>query len=1063
MLTKNITVVLLILMGMLLSTTLKSQWIECTTPENIDIFGIKFHGNKFFCFQNKELYESYDTKTWNKNSLSLPLIPASNYTLVLKSSSDKLIIYDSESPEFIGFSIDTGQTWETFSCIGQGFTKIKDILVTDNFIILASNNQLFRSTDKGQNWQLVKNQTTGFSTQSLTETSTGIVAVSTDSIFRSTNDGMNWIATPTHYQHPIYHTNATIYNDGVALLLEYRPENFYNSKKIVHSLDQGVTWDTLTFDLKKFHLSAVSDFFFAKNDTLTAISTDHGVTWSYLLGIPNITSITKGNGIWIGKSSYSGIFRSTNFEDWQSLSTNLKQYRDWLFVNFYTDNDKIALSVNNNLYLTGDSGINWDYFTTNTYTPAFYSSGDTVISIDNYKTFRSFDKGKTWETFATDFDCRKIFKSGQFLFAIKSNNSFGNLFRSDNLGETWVPIYSVPSPNPNESFVSWSYNKNRIIGTTLNYIYESYDGGLTFTPLNQGINLGGIVNAAWATNDETVFATIEKKMYRYSNNIWQPVTYGLTNLNGYSYILHKEVKKSGDFAFTHGDNDIWNDTTGYKGFYSTDGGVHWNKVGERLPIRILVKSEIYQDRVYIVGNDENGKFKMFYMPIADFNFKQYAGNVFNDANNNGLNDPNEVGLRNVKIKLKSSQYLTTSKENGLFSFNGPANQDTLEAIPPHYASISTNPVILNNSLSNIQLGIHFTPNVRDLKVSLTLLSPNRPGFENELNITVKNVGTANADGWLKFSIPSGIQINFATPSAQISGDSIFWNINGLAQNAILNFKVNFNVLTSTQIGEIIDFYAKVGDLTNDLDLSNNEFVIKESTVGSFDPNEKYCDKDKITPEMVQYGERLFYTIRFQNTGNYPATFVRIIDTLTNGLDPSSIEILASSHAYTWTLKRENIVDLLFENINLPDSMQNEMGSHGFIQFSIKLKNGLHLGDNVQNKAYIYFDFNEPVITNATNTEITNDVKVLDAYKFGFKFEIFPNPSKNFINLSFENITSTVPILLTIQDVNGKIVLQKPLNTFENSISLNVTDFQLGIHTISLKKDGIITSKKWVKL
>lgn len=80
-----------------------------------------------------------------------------------------------------------------------------------------------------------------------------------------------------------------------------------------------------------------------------------------------------------------------------------------------------------------------------------------------------------------------------------------------------------------------------------------------------------------------------------------------------------------------------------------------------------------------------------------------------------------------------------------------------------------------------------------------------------------------------------------------------------------------------------------------------------------------------------------YTIRFQNTGNYQADFVRVTDTLSDKLDLTSLRVLATSHKYALTVKNKNVLQFEFNPIYLPDSTTNEKESHGFIKFAIRPK------------------------------------------------------------------------------------------------------------------------------
>jgi hypothetical protein len=82
---------------------------------------------------------------------------------------------------------------------------------------------------------------------------------------------------------------------------------------------------------------------------------------------------------------------------------------------------------------------------------------------------------------------------------------------------------------------------------------------------------------------------------------------------------------------------------------------------------------------------------------------------------------------------------------------------------------------------------------------------------------------------------------------------------------------------------------------------------------------------------------------------------------------------------------------------LPDSNADEPGSHGFVTFSVKLKPGFSTGMFVRNKASIYFDFNEPVVTNETSSSIFVSV---DPREENQTLRVYPNPASD--RLIFES-------------------------------------------------------------
>lgn len=148
----------------------------------------------------------------------------------------------------------------------------------------------------------------------------------------------------------------------------------------------------------------------------------------------------------------------------------------------------------------------------------------------------------------------------------------------------------------------------------------------------------------------------------------------------------------------------------------------------------------------------------------------------------------------------------------------------------------------------------------------------------------------------------------------------------------------------------------------------------QTIIGSFDPNDIQVFPTGISDQhYIEESTKLTYKIRFQNTGNDTAFRVMIVDTLPQGLEGATLNLGNSSHDYTFDIKFGNLLVWTFDNILLPDSTTNEPESHGFVQYSIQLKEGLELGTRIENKADIYFDFNEPVATNQVFNTLTDDL------------------------------------------------------------------------------------------
>jgi uncharacterized repeat protein (TIGR01451 family) len=134
---------------------------------------------------------------------------------------------------------------------------------------------------------------------------------------------------------------------------------------------------------------------------------------------------------------------------------------------------------------------------------------------------------------------------------------------------------------------------------------------------------------------------------------------------------------------------------------------------------------------------------------------------------------------------------------------------------------------------------------------------------------------------------------------------------------------------------------------------------------SYDPNDKQATPAGWTEQhFIEAGEELEYRIRFQNTGNAPAFNVRIEDQLDiTRLNLNSFTPIAASHSYSTIVTPDGMVQFVFDNIMLPDSVHDEPNSHGWVVYRIRSFDSLQPLDVINNTAAIYFDDNEPVITN----------------------------------------------------------------------------------------------------
>jgi uncharacterized repeat protein (TIGR01451 family) len=210
---------------------------------------------------------------------------------------------------------------------------------------------------------------------------------------------------------------------------------------------------------------------------------------------------------------------------------------------------------------------------------------------------------------------------------------------------------------------------------------------------------------------------------------------------------------------------------------------------------------------------------------------------------------------------------------------------------------------------------------------------------------------------------------------------------------------------------------------NDEMPSQDESCVENN--GSFDPNDKQgLPLGTTDAHYIKKNQPLEYLIRFQNTGTDTAFTVIVLDTLSTQLDVSTFRLLGTSHTCQTVIHNNRVLQFVFDNILLPDSNVNEAASHGFIRFSMAPVANIAELEVIENDAAIYFDFNEPVITNRTRHTIEQTVVSVQQWQATMAdIDVFPNPSTGNSTLL---IQGAVPGTYRTQllDMQGRLIHQQ---------------------------------------
>ena len=232
-------------------------------------------------------------------------------------------------------------------------------------------------------------------------------------------------------------------------------------------------------------------------------------------------------------------------------------------------------------------------------------------------------------------------------------------------------------------------------------------------------------------------------------------------------------------------------------------------------------------------------------------------------------------------------------------------------------------------------------------------------------------------------------------------------------------------------------------------------------IGAFDPNDKQGFPIGYGSEhFIEANTDIEYLIRFQNTGTDTAFTVVIKDEIAAQLDPASVRVLGASHPMEFALLENGILRFTFNNILLPDSNVNQIASNGFVKFRIAQKPDLTDGTRIENKAAIFFDFNDPVITNTTFHTIGDhfiSVSTDDLENDGL-LGAYPNPVSDILFFDLKDQASTGRFELSNslgQQVSNESFTGKQFRFERKNLPAGIYLFQLTTNNTKIASGKIV--------
>jgi uncharacterized repeat protein (TIGR01451 family) len=837
-----------------------------------------------------------------------------------------------------------------------------------------------------------------------------------------------------------------------------------------------------------FHFAYKNKIYFVVKAKIYSTS-DDGLTW-----------VLESNEV----EKYTGAFNPV-FSVQDSMLT---------FTSCYNPSGSCDKKYGYNILTKKITAYNTDFVTN--YSPWYFNLKDKIVKLPNgklikvaeqtnpYVSYLSSDNGATWQR-STDypyfFDKIQINDSTFYAFDYynpfdsyqKHIVKFVNNIRKDTL--------------PPASFLAF----NDVIqkGDTIVATLKDSNDSLVYSTQKPYTNWTKI---KVASRGRLLFFN-NKKIYSYYDDFWNEVKLDLIDLNG-----NVQTTSAGQYGSSIRDasdpNSLWFGNIG--SIYNTkDFGLTKRVIfiplpnsissrNESLPgsLAVIEKANVPKEKILVVitrntpyitldsgktwvafnlGIENETALKLqqvdgflfvttdkglYRRSLEDINLRSVTGTVFLDINGNNTQDTNENGVFNAKIY---------SKLNGAFSYSDSSGRynlmvdiigvDTITAsFDNRYATITPKSYAVSQSDTGKNFAIKLAPNINDVKGNLTAITPPRPGFNTTYLVNYKNIGSTIANGKVSLKYDARQSFIEATSVPTTNANQLMtWNYTNLQPNESRSLNVTFKTAVSAVIGSLATTVLTVDPLSIDTFKTDNIDTLIQTVVGSYDPNDKQVSfaNSKTAPSVIDATTELIYTIRFQNTGNYPADFVKITDTLSDKLDVSTFRLIATSHQASVALRNKNVLVFDFNPIYLPDSMRNEAASHGFVKFAIKPKRTLTNLEDIKNTGYIYFDYNPAIVTNTIKSANAKGVGIFTPSVSAGKLAIFPNPADNIIKIEVED-TDFKEGNLSIYDVSGRLLLTKFIG--DKTSLVNVNHLNAGEYICIIKSsDNKVFMSKLVKL
>ena len=704
-------------------------------------------------------------------------------------------------PSAVYYSPDSGNSWDANPTPGGYYFSQ---LVPANALYGVSAGRLYRSDDQAQNWTLLS----GTDPVDIISADQDLVVYPYNNarqLRRSTDQGTSWttISIPNS-DDPI--AGLLVHGSTIYIVLY---SNTNGKQYLMTSFDQGDTWPLRYVVPLSSSGGSGSSMLMAWDEAANALVTtfyskvyataDHGVSWNSLAqpssGITIWDMLPYGGSLYAG--GYTGFYYKKDVATpWTVKNSGLRLQSCRMLKSF---GDELFAFFPGHIYRSADSGLSWK--------EVFAPSGiGTIIDMEKYgdriflltqnqtdNFFYSTDNGTSWQQALgpSGFGKDLCLENTELYIERESVIQKVSVFQSE------TTLDAIPFPSPNYSY------KDFLPGDSPEeHIALSQDGGVyQWSPVSGAWNLLAQLPISTSNNESghRLFKAGSTYLASAGKNLFFSTDKGLSwqscQLPANMKFLAIELVSTPQGWFL---------LTQLQGILQSPAGDQpWTLFSHSFPSKQHYGMAYAQGSLYL-GLEDAGVWQY------DLNVTPSAnGTVYDDINQNGIREAGEAGVPGILLQSSGQKYSSTDV-NGMFRFYDLAPGEIISPVVLNAYTLFNPPQLsyTAGTSSGYDFGRYSLPGP-DVQIVLTDVTPFRPGFIANLDLSCRNLGTAPAPAVeISLELPSELSYWNATPApASISGNTLRWSPGGLQPGQ--EIKISIAVLTSVSapINTVLDLKA----------------------------------------------------------------------------------------------------------------------------------------------------------------------------------------------------------------------------------------------------------------